>query len=254
MPSRTLASSTLRASRVASTSASAAARPLGAYPLPMAGKKLTLAARRTLISANATLDTTPAPTALSALASRLSLPPNSALHPQLLACLTHPSYTTTTPTASNSLLTPLGNNLLGMFATEHLAQLYPLLPTSALQNAVSAHVGPAACFSIARELGVGVTGGQGGFSQGIPVRWIRKDRGEVAPESVPVAPGFRDNVSSVTRERREGFEDVVADTVRAFVGLVYQELVSHHVLPYYVARCIHLVRYEPCLLVANCIG
>jgi len=215
MPSRSVAASTLRASRVASTSTARSARPIG---------------RRTLASLESSV---PAPTALSALASRLSLPPNPALHPQLLACLTHPSYAnaresetpTETTTASNSLLAPLGNTLLGLFASEHLAQVYPLLPTAALQNAVQAHVGQAACFSIARELGVGVTGGYGGQSQGIPVRWVRREKSAV--EHVPLAHGFRERDDGIKKERSQGFEDVVADTVKAFVGLVYQELGLH---------------------------
>jgi len=141
-------------------------------------------------------------TALSALLARLSLPTTDSLHALILTCLTHPSYQPSKVTSrlrppnaesdpaalpyefieSNSLLASLGNSLLGLFASEHLSTLYPNLPTRALKAAVSAYVGPSSCFSVARELGVGVNGTEG--SAGVPVRWIRDETGGVKlPES-----------------------------------------------------------------------
>ena len=216
----------------------------------------------------------PPPTALSALLSRLSLPPNPALHAVLVSCLTHPSYnplptnstgttsseTTTESEAphdieSNELLCALGNSLLGLFASEHLAHLYPLLPTEALKSAVTAYVGPKACFSVARELGVGVqaggnTGavgqGPGMISAGVALRWTRtgereRDGAREQPERTPVAKRFRKYVGDEAvggeddkawhrTNKKESFEEIIATSVKAFVGLIYQEQVSGVVL------------------------
>lgn len=228
----------------------------------------------------------PHPTALSAILSRLSLPPNPALHNAILACLTHPSYAHSPASSSstdpndavidtetradtspalapsvetNELLSSLGNSLLGLFASEHLSHLYPLLPTEALKTSVTAFVGPKACYSVARELGIGVQGGgntgqprlgQGSASAGVTVRWKRAgDEGQGpgdGPESTPVARRFRRfgkggrseeeaevKVQEVVdkswhrRDKRESFEEMVAMTVKAFVGLIYQEQVGH---------------------------
>jgi large subunit ribosomal protein L44 len=130
---------------------------------------------------------------------------------------------------SNALLASLGNSLLGLFASEHLSTLYPNLPTRALKAAVSAFVGPPACFSVARELGVGVNGTEG--SAGVPVRWIRDETGGVKlPESsarakrrAKLAQFVADGVELPVLKLR--WEDVVASTVRAFVALIYQEKV-----------------------------
>ncbi|OCF39515.1 hypothetical protein I317_06674 [Kwoniella heveanensis CBS 569] len=241
----------------------------------------------------------PTSTALSALLSRLSLPANASLHPTLVACLTHPSFfaeqakgdgqdlqngeieeleivgqgeseTTSASTSSvnnkesNELLATLGNSLLGMFASEHLSTLYPLLPTNALQSAITAYVGPESLSSVARELGVSVQGGgntglpghgRGSNSAGLPIRWSRtvlmernwKERMEPGvgsssfPEKTPVGRRFQKFVKKSSRGdeaeavvgdngkkgKRESFEDVIASTVRAFVGLIYQEQGIH---------------------------
>lgn len=188
-------------------------------------------------------------TALSALLARLSLPTTDSLRTLLLTCLTHPSYEPAKipsrlrknepidPNSlqrdvieSNALLAALGNSLLGLFASEHLSTLYPNLPTRALKAAVSAYVGPSACFSVARELGVGVNGTEG--SAGVPVRWVRDESGGVKlPESSArakrraklvqfAAPGVQ------IPEETLRWEDVVASTVRAFIAMIYQEKVS----------------------------
>ncbi|WVF70596.1 hypothetical protein IAT40_005388 [Kwoniella sp. CBS 6097] len=238
----------------------------------------------------------PSSTALAALLSRLSLPANASLHPTLVACLTHPSFyveqakadaqslengeiaelevvdegeengsstsTTNSIKESNELLATLGNSLLGMFASEHLSTLYPLLPTNALQSAITAYVGPESLSSVARELGVSVQGGgntglpghgRGSNSAGLPIRWSRtvlmeknwKERMEDGvgsssfPEKTPVGRRFQKFVKknggedgevvgdNGKRGKRESFEDVIASTVRAFVGLIYQEQGIH---------------------------
>jgi hypothetical protein len=65
-------------------------------------------------------------------------------------------------------------------------------------------------------------------SSGVVVRWQRSIRAEEA-EPLPVAPGFRGGEEEEGHrrwEKRESFQDAVAGTVKAFVGLIYQEQVS----------------------------
>ncbi|KAL7423802.1 54S ribosomal protein L3 mitochondrial [Cryptotrichosporon argae] len=208
-------------------------------------------ARRLLSTASAppvTRSDVPAPSALAALLARLSLPATPANQRAALMCLTHPSYASPlavrpvfptkpgalssppspaappaeTDTASNALLAVLGNSLLGLFAAEHLAATFPHMPTTALKAAVTSLVGPAACVSVARELGVGVQGGadaglavgRGSNSAGIPVRWRRVR----PPRDEDRAP--RETGRSTTAGT---WEEGVASATRALVGLVYQE-------------------------------
>lgn len=186
----------------------------------------------------------PTPTALSALLARLSLPSSSTLHPDLLACLTHPSYasrpsdseeagegSTLESLETNEVLASLGNSLLGLFASEHLATQFPYLPTSALKEAVTAYVGPKACLSVARELGLGTQNRTDENSNGVTVRWRRSARDEEAEvETTPVARRFEPFVGGEKghrrHEKKDNFEDVISAVVKAFVGLIYREQVS----------------------------
>ncbi|WVQ85540.1 hypothetical protein IAT38_007706 [Cryptococcus sp. DSM 104549] len=221
----------------------------------------------------------PPPTALAALASRLSLTPSEELNSALLACLTHPSFyapitglgeedgaeeaevvsekaAPVRTGESNELRALIGNKLLGLFAAEYLGDIYPFLPTASLKIATTAYVGPTACLSVARELGVAVQGGgdmglpgrgPGLASAGVPVRWSRtaiaeeswrKTRGQTArgPETVPVGQRFQkyakeeedgDVEISSAFEKKDDHEDVVASAVRAFIGLIYEEQGIH---------------------------
>lgn len=54
---------------------------------------------------------------------------------------------------SNSQLSVLGNSLMGLFATEYLNAKYPYLPTRVQKAALTAHVGPATCATVAKEMG-----------------------------------------------------------------------------------------------------
>lgn len=191
----------------------------------------------------------PTPTALSALLARLSLPSSSTLHPDLLACLTHPSYTSRPSEAeaeiaesseasrsevyeTNEILASLGNSLLGLFASEHLATQFPYLPTSALKEAVTAYVGPKACLSVARELGLGTQNRIDENFNGVTVRWRRSAREEDvgSPETTPVAGRFAPFTGGEKghrrHEKKDNFEDVVSAAVKAFVGLIYREQVN----------------------------
>jgi large subunit ribosomal protein L44 len=170
------------------------------------------------------------------------------------------------PENNNDVLNALGNSLLGMFASEHLAHKFPLLPTEILKMALTAYVGPVACVSVARELGVGVRGGadagligkgRGSFAAGIPVRWKRNS---IKIPRIPISSRFRqfkdvepvtsrtaagetsedgvveleyegessktDRSTPAAQEEKVTFDKVVAATVRAFIGLIYQEQVS----------------------------
>lgn len=206
-------------------------------------------ARRTLATTTATTDPLYAPdypahlpiptSALAALLARLGLAPSKEMHEALVVALTDVSYDPTklppsireTPTAEeaehNTLLASLGNALLGLYASEHLATQYPNLPTRALKALVSLHVGPQACFDVAKSLGVGVANGpydsdgtlrvegsagkarkRSTASAGVPVRWVRGER------------------QDEEGKRRTTWEEVVARSVRSFVALIYQEKVS----------------------------
>ncbi|KIY65072.1 ribonuclease III [Cylindrobasidium torrendii FP15055 ss-10] len=103
----------------------------------------------------------PPPSSLSAFAHRIGLA--SVLDkPELIqqAC-THPSFATlyahhhpnSSPLPTNSQLETIGNSLLGLFATEHISASFPYLPTRVLKAAVTAHVGPMTCASVAQEMG-----------------------------------------------------------------------------------------------------
>ncbi|KAI0058997.1 ribonuclease III [Artomyces pyxidatus] len=102
----------------------------------------------------------PPASAFSALAHRIGLG-TSIDSAELQQACTHPSilplHATHLPTqplpAANGNLATLGNSLLGLFASEHLAASYPHLPTRVLKAAVSAYVGPYTCANVAKEMG-----------------------------------------------------------------------------------------------------
>jgi large subunit ribosomal protein L44 len=103
----------------------------------------------------------PPPSALSAFAHRLGL--SSVLDsPELvLQACTHSSFlnlhrqqTPHTPyPTTNAHLAPVGNSLLGLFATEYVYAAYPYLPTRVFKAAVTAHVGSLTCATVAQEIG-----------------------------------------------------------------------------------------------------
>jgi large subunit ribosomal protein L44 len=205
--------------------------------------------------------------------ARLGLPSTPQTQAALLVALTDVSYdpsklprsihapaedasststTTTSATApeNNTLLAALGNSLLGLFASEHLSTIYPNLPTRPLKALTSRYVGPAACFAIAKDLGLGVSDGayvsdgtlrgavegQGNAgrsrkrsspSLGVPVRWVRAERdgAEEVVDASATEEGDSANATGGKTKRRTTWEEVVARSVRSFVGLVYQEKV-----------------------------
>ncbi|RSH83577.1 uncharacterized protein EHS24_007265 [Apiotrichum porosum] len=204
--------------------------------------------------------------ALAAFLARLSLPASADLHPALMAALTHPSYVHVAKKnlkeamdqynndvskgkeglvepelevfETNELLASLGNSLLGLFAAEDIASRYPHMPSAALQQAVTAYVGPESCLSVGRELGLNVVNLKQALPNnapvGVPIRWARsqsepKEDAAAAVET-PVARGYRP--SRAEDENRIG-RDVntwgagVSSVVRALVGLVYQEAGIH---------------------------
>lgn len=103
----------------------------------------------------------PPKAALSAFAHRIglgSILPSDA--PLQQACI-HPSflplhdkhYPAAETPKTNAQLAHMGNALMGLFASEYLHASYPHLPLRVLKAAVSAHVGPATCASVAQEMG-----------------------------------------------------------------------------------------------------
>lgn len=100
----------------------------------------------------------PPPSALSAFSHRIGLASVLSTPESVLRVCTHSSFThlqqpheRIEPT--NAHLTPLGNALLGLFASEFIQAAYPHLPTRVLKAAVSAHVGTQTCAAVAQEMG-----------------------------------------------------------------------------------------------------
>ncbi|KAF9245226.1 ribonuclease III domain-containing protein [Melanogaster broomeanus] len=105
----------------------------------------------------------------------------------------HTKYYPSSPTPpTNADLASLGNALMGLFASEHLHASYPHLPTRVLKAAVSAHVGPLTCASVAHEMGAAAL-----------LRWYRQPM-------TPTSPALLHS-------------DALASIPRALTALVYQE-------------------------------
>ncbi|CAK5273968.1 unnamed protein product [Mycena citricolor] len=147
----------------------------------------------------------PPPSALSAFAHRVGL--GSVLpDPELvLQACTHPSIQAlarhhdpnAAPIPTNAQLSVLGNALMGLFASEYVHAVYPYLPTRVLKAAVTAHVGPTTCASVAQEMGAAPL-----------LRWSRD-----SPSSSSEPPVQR--------------SDALASIPRALTALVY----THRSLP-----------------------
>lgn len=174
---------------------------------------------------------TPAPASvLASLVARLGLSPaNDAAIEQLRVALTHPSWAELRDSnldnakaneqlgevlresleasraaqglQSNGQLATLGNSLLGLLASEHLHLQYPNLPTRVFKAALSSHVGPGTLVDVAVELGLGAKG---------VAKW--------------------DTNTTVTRTRGDhrpaSSKDILAQAMRACVGLIFQNKVS----------------------------
>ncbi|KDR65727.1 hypothetical protein GALMADRAFT_260136 [Galerina marginata CBS 339.88] len=104
----------------------------------------------------------PAPsTALVAFAHRIGLASIASSADVIRQACTHPSflavfrqhYPSKSEPATNAQLATLGNSLMGLFAAEYIQAKYPYLPTRVMKAAVTAHVGPLTCDSVAREMG-----------------------------------------------------------------------------------------------------
>ena len=103
----------------------------------------------------------PPPSALMAFSHRIGLANILTTPTSVQRACTHKSfldihakyYPLSPAPCTNANLAALGNALMGLFATEHLHASYPHLPTRVLKAAVSAHVGPLTCASVAQEMG-----------------------------------------------------------------------------------------------------
>ncbi|KAI6041922.1 ribonuclease III domain-containing protein [Pisolithus marmoratus] len=144
----------------------------------------------------------PPPSALMAFSHRIGLGAVLTTPAAVQRACTHKSfldlharyYPLSPPPPNNANLAVLGNALMGLFASEHLHATYPHLPTRVLKAAVSAHVGPLTCASVAQEMGA------------VPLlRWHR----QVRPAS-PTSPALLRS-------------DALASIPRALTALVYQE-------------------------------
>ncbi|KAI6145177.1 ribonuclease III domain-containing protein [Pisolithus tinctorius] len=142
----------------------------------------------------------PPPSALVAFSHRIGLGAVLTTPAAVQRACTHKSflnlhtryYPLSPPPPNNANLAVLGNALMGLFASEHLHATYPHLPTRVLKAAVSAHVGPLTCASVAQEMGA------------VPLlRWHRQP-------STPTSPALLHS-------------DALASIPRALTALVYQE-------------------------------
>ena len=103
----------------------------------------------------------PPPSALTAFSHRIGLGAIIASPDTVRRACTHKSflnlhakyYPSSPAPPTNADLVALGNSLMGLFASEYLHVSYPHLPTRVLKAAVSAHVGPLTCASVAQEMG-----------------------------------------------------------------------------------------------------
>ena len=104
----------------------------------------------------------PAPsTALSAFAHRIGLASIFPSTDVIRQVCTHSSflplfrqhYPSKPEPKTNAQLATLGNSLMGLFAAEYIQAKYPYLPTRVMKAAVTAHVGPPSCDSVAKEMG-----------------------------------------------------------------------------------------------------
>lgn len=103
----------------------------------------------------------PPPSALSAFSQRIGLGSIVDSPDTIRRACTHKSfvnlhvkyYPSSPAPPTNANLAALGNSLMGLFASEYLHASYPHLPTRVLKAAVSAHVGPLTCASVAQEMG-----------------------------------------------------------------------------------------------------
>ncbi|KAF9453517.1 60S ribosomal protein L3 [Macrolepiota fuliginosa MF-IS2] len=146
----------------------------------------------------------PPPSALVAFAHRLGLAAVLSKPDLVQQACTHPSfvplhrqfYPDDPRPATNAQLSPLGNALMGMFASEFVRVAYPYLPTKVWKAAVTAYVGPTVCTSVAQEMGATPL-----------VRWQR------TPRTVTQAPVMH--------------SDALASVPRAITALIYQ----HRSLP-----------------------
>ncbi|KAF8202490.1 ribonuclease III domain-containing protein [Pholiota molesta] len=143
----------------------------------------------------------PAPsTALVAFAHRIGLASIFSSHDVIRQACTHSSfltlfrqhYPTKPEPKTNAQLATIGNSLMGLFATEYIHAKYPYLPTRVMKAAVSAHVGPGTCESVAREMGATPL-----------LRWHR------SRETIDAAPVLH--------------ADAMASIPRSLTALIYQE-------------------------------
>lgn len=172
---------------------------------------------------------------LSALRSRLSLPPRFPLE-TLARTLIHPSADPD-PNFNNESLSILGANLLGYYTSEHLICHYPRLPMPVIFAAQDAYVGPKALTTIASEWGIEAAAEPGGEVDPGLLQFKRLRSGEEVPKhQVPWANKWRNTVthkvvtgeefgsSSLTRAQNQDkrqpvpIEEAATSFVRALVG------------------------------------
>lgn len=159
----------------------------------------------------------PPPSALSAFSHRIGLGSILDSPDTIRRACTHKSflnlhakyYPSSPAPPTNADLAALGNSLMGLFASEYLHASYPHLPTRVLKAAVSAHVGPLTCASVAQGMGATPL-----------LRWHRQVRSSTVSNLIILT--FHSQPSTPTSPPLL-HSDALASIPRALTALVYQE-------------------------------
>lgn len=161
----------------------------------------------------------PPATALSAFAHRIGLGSIFSSPDVIRQACTHDSYLHLfrkhhpgkKEPMTNKQLSALGNALMGMFAVEWVHAKWPYLPTRVLKSVVTAHVGPATCESLAREIGAAPL-----------LRWHRTVRQLTRPILCQRMYLFFEQPAS-ENEPPVLHADAMASIPRSLTALIYQE-------------------------------
>jgi len=118
-------------------------------------------------------------------------------------------YPTKPEPATNAQLATIGNSLMGLFATEYIHAKYPYLPTRVTKAAVTAHVGPLTCDSVAKEMGAAPL-----------LRWHRTVRVSLEVCRVLFLPSLQPGTTTTPPLLHS---DALASIPRSLTGLIYRE-------------------------------
>jgi dsRNA-specific ribonuclease len=134
---------------------------------------------------------------LSALRSRLSLPPRFPLR-TLARTLVHPSADADAH-FNNASLSILGRHLLGNYTTEWLLCNYPRLPIAVTFAAADAYIGSKALAIMASEWGIEAAAAPGGEVDPALLQFKRIRSGDQLPAALRTQPPWKWNVTTTKK-------------------------------------------------------